>query len=93
MNIELTKEFLEALHKEKLNWQTTCSKYIMAKLTALSLLFGIGSIKINTQYDFSWLVLVVPVINIYFDSFIRISRLNVIIQPSFELRTYFFKFN
>jgi hypothetical protein len=77
------KEFLRALHEEKIRTQNERADYVTRKLAFITVLFGISSVDLGFKIPYIyWLLYFVPMVAISFDLYImsadsRIKRIGV----------------
>jgi 4-hydroxybenzoate polyprenyltransferase len=74
------KEFLRALHEEKIRTQTERADYITKKLAFITVLFGLSSVNLGSFTEIFWLLYLIPLISICYDLYImsadsRIKRI------------------
>lgn len=80
---ENDKEFLRALHEEKIRTQNERADYITRKLAFVTVLFGISSVDLGIKIaDFCWLLYFIPLVAISYDLYImsadsRIKRIGI----------------
>jgi hypothetical protein len=67
---DLHKEFLKALHDEKIKTQGERATYTTSKLAFVTGLFGLGSLRIN-GLDFHWLLYLIPLVAVGYDLYIQ----------------------
>jgi hypothetical protein len=75
------REFLRALHDEKMRTQTERANYVTQKLTFTTAIFGLSSINIGIKItEIYWLLYFIPMVSICYDLYImsadsRIKRI------------------
>lgn len=80
---ESDREFLRALHEEKIRTQNERADYVTRKLAFVTVLFGIGSVNLETKIaDIYWLLYFIPLVAISYDLYImsadsRIKRIGI----------------
>lgn len=77
------REFLRALHEEKIRTQNERADYVTRKLAFITVLFGISSVNLGIKItDIYWLLYFIPLVAISYDLYImsadsRIKRIGI----------------
>lgn len=77
------REFLHALHEEKIRTQNERADYVTRKLAFVTVLFGLSSVNLGIDIaDICWLLYFVPLVAISYDLYImsadsRIKRIGI----------------
>lgn len=77
------REFLRALHEEKIRTQNERADYVTRKLAFVTVLFGISSVNLGIKIaDIYWLLYFIPLVAISYDLYImsadsRIKRIGI----------------
>ncbi len=77
------REFLRALHEEKIRTQNERADYVTRKLAFVTVLFGISSVNLGIRIaDIYWLLYLIPLVAISYDLYImsadsRIKRIGI----------------
>ena len=80
---ESDREFLRALHEEKIRTQNERADYVTRKLAFVTVLFGISSVNLGIKIaDIYWLIYFIPLVAISYDLYImsadsRIKRIGI----------------
>ena len=80
---ESDREFLRALHEEKIRTQNERADYVTRKLAFVTVLFGISSVNLGIKIaDIYWLLYFIPLVAISYDLYImsadsRIKRIGI----------------
>lgn len=80
---ESDREFLRALHEEKIRTQNERADYVTRKLAFVTVLFGISSVNLGIRIaDIYWLLYFIPLVAISYDLYImsadsRIKRIGI----------------
>jgi hypothetical protein len=78
---ESDREFLRALHEEKIRTQNERADYVTRKLAFITVIFGISSVNLGIEIaDVYWLLYFIPLVAICYDLYImsadsRIKRI------------------
>src|SRR3972149_3080574 len=70
------KEFLQALHNEKIKTQSERADYTKNKLAFVIGLFGLGSLKIG-DVESHWILYLIPLVAIGYDLYIRAADVSI----------------
>ncbi|OGH05794.1 MAG: hypothetical protein A2W22_01750 [Candidatus Levybacteria bacterium RBG_16_35_11] len=70
------KEFLQALHNEKIKTQSERADYTKSKLAFVIGLFGLGSLKIGAV-ESHWILYLIPLVAIGYDLYIRAADVSI----------------
>ncbi|MDD1757871.1 MAG: hypothetical protein LUQ22_03970 [Methanotrichaceae archaeon] len=68
---ESDREFLRALHEEKIRTQNERADYVTRKLAFITVIFGISSVNLGIEIaDIYWLLYFIPLVAICYDLYI-----------------------
>ncbi|MCP4136445.1 MAG: hypothetical protein GY754_36080 [bacterium] len=73
---ELSKEFLQSLHREKISRQESRGTYSNRKIAFITGLLGISTLKIGQEHFF-WLLFLVPLVAVGYDIYINSADIHI----------------